>query len=143
MDENNRPRESGRINVGDERESFGTQPPARSGDVSTADGNRPVIVGALYLASFLTGITGLVGVVLAHMWASDARGSWAESHYTYLIRTFWFGLLGTIVGALLTIILVGFLVLLFVAVWFGVRSVLSIVKASKGEPMPNPETLWF
>ena len=142
MDNSQQPRETGRINVGGERDSFGSRPPAHGSNTSGVDSNRPVIVGALYIASFFTAFTGLIGVVLAHIWAGDARGTWAESHYTYLIRTFWFGLLGTVVGALLTIILVGFLVLMFVAVWFGVRSVLSIVKASKGEPMPNPETLW-
>ena len=143
MTDNHQTRESGRINVGRDRDGFGTQPPSRGGNASSVDGNRPIIIGALYLGSFITGITGLIGIVLAHMWSGDARGTWAESHYTYLIRTFWFGLLGTIIGGLLTLVLIGFFVLLAVGIWFGVRSVLSLVKASKQEPMPDPDTLWF
>ena len=143
MDNTDQPRETGRINVGADRDSFGTRPPARSGNRSDADGNRPVIVGALYLASFLTGITGLVGVVLAHIWEGDARGTWAESHYTYLIRTFWFSFIASIAAFLLMFVMVGFLLFPLIAIWFGVRSVLSLVKASKQEPMPDPKTLLF
>ena len=142
MTDDHQTRESGRINLGSGQESYDNRPATRS-NADSVDGNRPVIVGALYLASFITGITGIIGVVLAHMWRGDARGTWAESHYTYLIRTFWFGLLGSIIGGLLTLVLIGFFVLLAVAIWFGVRSVLSLVKASRQEPMPDPDTLWF
>ena len=135
-------RESGRINVGEERPGFG-QEPATRGNTSGVDSNRPVIVGALYLASFLTGITGLVGVVLAHIWEGEARGTWMESHYTYLIRTFWFSVIFGIVAFLLMFVLVGFLLFPLIAIWFGVRSVLSLIKASKQEPMPDPKTLLF
>ena len=143
MDNSQQPRESGRIDVGADRNGFGTQPPARTGNVSGVDSNRPVIVGALYLASFLTGITGLVGVVLAHIWEGEARGTWAESHYTYLIRTFWVSFVASIVAGLLMLVLVGFLLFPLIAIWFGVRSVLSLIKASKQEPMPDPKTLLF
>ncbi len=143
MDNSQQPRESGRINVGEDRDGFGTQPPARSGNMAGVDSNRPVVVGALYLASFLTGITGLVGVVLAHIWEGEARGTWAESHYTYLIRTFWISVIAGIAAFLLMFVLVGFLLFPLIAIWFGVRSVLSLVKASKQEPMPDPKTLLF
>ena len=107
------------------------------------DDNRPLIVAVLYLASFVTGITGLVGVVLAHMWQGDARGDWTASHFTYQIRTFWVAFLASIVAALLTIVFIGFLLFPLIAIWFGVRSVLSLMRASNKEPMPNPETLGF
>ncbi|WP_247713339.1 DUF4870 family protein [Qipengyuania polymorpha] len=143
MDNSQQSRESGRIDVGADREGFGTQPPARSSNASGVDSNRPVIVGALYLASFLTGITGLVGVVLAHIWEGEARGTWAESHYTYLIRTFWFSFLASIAAVVLMFVIIGFFLFPLIAIWFGVRSVLSLVKASKQEPMPDPKTLLF
>ncbi len=142
MEDDTRGRESGRINVGGDRPGFGTQP-ARQSNADSVDGNRPVIVAALYLASFITGVTGLVGVVLAHIWSGDNKGTWVESHYTYLIRTFWFSFLASIVAALLSMVLIGFLLFPVIIVWFGVRSVLSLIKATKQEPMPNPETLGF
>ncbi len=115
-------------------------PPANSGGF---DANRPTIVSLLYLASFLTGITGLVGVVLAHVWRGEGNEPWMETHLTYLIRTFWFGFLASIIAALLSIVLIGFLMFPLIAIWFGVRSVMSFMKAQRHEPMPDPQTLLF
>ena len=107
------------------------------------DLNRPTIISLLYLASYVTGITGLVGIVLAHVWRSESQEPWMGSHYTYLIRTFWFGLIASIIAGLLSFILIGLLLFPLIAVWVGVRSVLSMVKAQRHEPMPDPETLAF
>lgn len=107
------------------------------------DFNQPTIINLLYLGSFLTGFSGLVGIVLAHVWQGDNSEDWAASHFTYMIRTFWIGFIASIVASLLMFVLIGFLLLPLIAVWFGVRSVMSLVKAQKHEPMPDPETLLF
>ncbi|MCL4673669.1 MAG: hypothetical protein KJZ64_12205, partial [Sphingomonadaceae bacterium] len=83
----------------------------------------------------------LVGIVLAYVWRGDSPAGWEESHYTYLIRTFWFGTIGSVVGVVLSVVLIGIPILIAVAVWVIIRSVLSLVKAQKREPMPDPETL--
>ena len=105
--------------------------------------NRPLIVAVLFVAGFLTGITTLVGVVLAHMWRDDARGDWTASHFEYQIRTFWFSVIAVIAAVVLSFVGIGFLLYPLIPIWFGVRSVLSLIRASKKEPMPNPETLGF
>jgi uncharacterized membrane protein len=102
------------------------------------DANQPTIIGLLYLASFITGITAIVGVVLAYVWKDQPKGEWEVSHYQYLIRTFWIGLIGSIVGFVLLLVLIGVFVLLAVAALVGVRSVLSLINAQKHAPMPNP-----
>lgn len=107
------------------------------------DFNQPTIINLLYLGSFVTGFSGLVGIVLAHVWQGDNQEEWAKSHFTYMIRTFWIGFIASIVASLLMIVLIGFLLLPIIAIWFGVRSVMSLVKAQKQEPMPDPETLLF
>ena len=115
-------------------------------DVAPAAGfdfNQPTIISLCYLASFITGITGLVGIVLAHVWQHENQPSWAASHFTYLIRTFWLGFVGFVVSGILSIVIIGFLLMPIVAVWVGVRSVLSLIKAQRQEPMPDPETLLF
>lgn len=119
--------------------------PARneSPNSSGFDFNQPTIIALLYLLGFVTGITSFVGIVLAHVWSSDDRQSWAASHYSYHIRTFWFGLLASLIAGLLSLVLIGFLLFPLIAIWVGVRSVLSLIKAQKREPMPNPETLAF
>lgn len=107
------------------------------------DFNQPTIISLLYLGSFITGVSGLVGIVLAYVWQGDNQHDWAASHFTYLIRTFWIGLLGSVISMLLMVVLVGMLTIVAVAIWFGVRSVLSLVRAQKGEPMPDPQTWLF
>lgn len=102
--------------------------------------NNPTIINLLYLASFITGITGIVGVVLAYVWRGEPKAAWEVSHYEYLIRTFWIFLIGTIVGVILTIVLIGIPLLVAVSVLVVVRSVLSLLKAQKQLPMPNPGT---
>jgi uncharacterized membrane protein len=104
------------------------------------DFNRPTIIALLYLASFVVGVTGIVGIVLAYVWRSEAGTGWEASHYTYLIRTFWIGLAGSIVGVLLTVVLIGFPLLLAIAIWVVVRSVVALLKAQKQEPIPDPLT---
>jgi uncharacterized membrane protein len=115
-----------------------TPPPAPTG--GSFDANRPTIISLLYLASFLLGVTGLVGVVLAFVWKGEPHEAWEDSHYQYLINTFWIGLVGSTVGIILTIVLIGILILFAVAALVIVRSVLSLIKAQKREPMPNPGT---
>ncbi|MBV7258864.1 DUF4870 family protein [Erythrobacter crassostreae] len=107
------------------------------------DFNQPTIISLLYLGSFVTGFSGLVGIVLAHVWQSDNEESWAASHFTYLIRTFWFGFIASIIASVLMFVLIGFLLFPIIAIWVGVRSVMSLVKAQRREPMPEPETMLF
>lgn len=112
-------------------------PPAATGGF---DFNQPTIISLCYLASFITGITGLVGVVLAYVWKGEPKAEWEVSHYQYLIRTFWIGLIGSIIGFVLLLVLIGIFVLLAVAALVGVRSVLSLINAQKHAPMPNPDS---
>lgn len=107
------------------------------------DFNQPTIISLLYLGSFITGVSGLVGIVLAHVWQGDNEEAWAASHFTYLIRTFWVGFIASIIAFFLTFILIGILLFPVIAIWVGVRSVMSLVKAQKREPMPDPETMLF
>jgi uncharacterized membrane protein len=62
----------------------------------------------------LAGIAGIVGVIVAYVKRGDARGSWLESHFSWLIRTFWWSLLWDLIAVvlwvLLAIVLVGFLI---------------------------------
>lgn len=115
-------------------------PPPPSPTSSSFDFNRPTIISLLYLSSMVLGVTGLVGLVLAYIWKGEPHAEWETSHYAYLIRSFWLGLIGFGVGLLLAIVLIGFVIWVAVGVLIVVRSVLSLVNAQKQQPMPNPDT---
>lgn len=117
------------------------QKPETPGQSSAGfDFNRPTIISLLYLSSFFLGVTVIVGLVLAYVWKGEPHADWESSHYQYLIRTFWLGLIGAIVSTLFMIVLIGFLMLTAVGVLVIVRCVLSLVNAQKQQAMPNPET---
>jgi uncharacterized membrane protein len=115
-----------------------TPPPSPAS--SSFDLNHPTIVSLLYLSSVVLGITGLVGVVLAYVWKGEAHADWETSHYEYLIRTFWIGLIGAVASVILMVVLIGFLLIVAVGVLVVIRCVLSLVNAQKQQPMPNPQT---
>ena len=86
------------------------------------DSTMAMVIYAFYLASFVLGFTALIGVIVAYIYKGKGP-DWLDEHYRYQIRTFWIGLLYAIIFSLLTIILIGFLLLLALAVWMIIRCV--------------------
>jgi uncharacterized membrane protein len=97
-----------------------------------------MIVYICYLAAFIVGVTGIVGLVLAYI-NRDTAPDWLKSHYTFQIRTFWIGLVFSFVSFVLCFLLIGFLLLFATFVWFVVRCAMGIDKLVKREPYPNPQ----
>jgi uncharacterized membrane protein len=98
-----------------------------------------VVVYALLLVSLISGITAVIGVVVAYLYRGKGP-PWLDSHYTFQIRTFWLLLLGSLIGGALTLVLVGWLVLAALAVWLIVRCVKGLQVLGRNEPYPDPET---
>jgi len=65
----------------------------------------------------------IVGVVIDYIKRDEARGTWVESHFTWQMRTFWWSLLGAVIGGILLLVLIGWLVLAATAVWIIYRIV--------------------
>jgi uncharacterized membrane protein len=101
------------------------------------------VVYVLYLLSLVTGgLTSIVGLVMAYVNVGGAPEPLA-SHYRFQIRTFWIGLLYGVVAGLLALAVIGFVALLFVAVWLVVRCVKGLQALDRRQPYPNVETwLW-
>ena len=97
------------------------------------------VIYASYLLGFVIGITPLIGIVIAYMNRGKA-GGWIETHYTWAIRTFWLGILYGLVAFFLSIVVIGFLLMLAVAVWVIVRVVVGLQMVGRGEPIRNPES---
>ncbi len=99
------------------------------------------IVYILYLVGIMVGVTGIIGVVMAYVNKSDAP-DWLKSHYQFQIRTFWIGALYLVLGSLLSVVIVGWLVLLFWLVWLVVRCVKGMKSLDAREAHPDP-TGWM
>ena len=65
-----------------------------------------VIGTATVVGSFVGSIPSIIAVILNYVKRRDARGTWAESHYRWQIRTFWFALLWLAVAFALVFTLV-------------------------------------
>ncbi len=50
------------------------------------------------LSTPLLGLIGIIGLILAYVKRGEAAGTWLQSHYRWLIRTFWFSVLWNVVG---------------------------------------------
>ncbi|WP_108811675.1 DUF4870 domain-containing protein [Sphingorhabdus sp. Alg231-15] len=107
------------------------------------DMNKATIISLLYIASFFVGVTGIVGVILAFVWKDEVAGTWEESHLQFHIMTFVIGLIGSVIGVILSIVLIGIPLLIALAVWVLVRSIMALLKAQRQEPIADPKTWLF
>ena len=87
-----------------------SQPPAISNK------QLALIVYILYFVAYFTGITALIGVIIAHVQVASADPLLA-THYRFQIRTFWIGILYLVVGTILTVVIVGIAILFWWFVW--------------------------
>jgi uncharacterized membrane protein len=115
---------------------------AGGGAVAESTKSNALIIYVLYLVSLVVGITAIVGVIMAYVSKTDAP-EWLKSHYIFLIRTFWIGLLYTVIGIVLTVVVIGFLILLFALIWWIVRCAQGLNLLSKNQPVPNYQTWMF
>jgi len=99
------------------------------------------LVYILYFVSFVLAITALGGLIYAYLKRGTASAV-AASHYTWQIRTFWIGLLYSLLGALSLFFVIGWFILLATVVWFLVRSIKGFIAAGEGRPIQNVDT-WF
>jgi uncharacterized membrane protein len=96
--------------------------------------NIPQLVYLLYLLGFIIHPASLVGLVLAFV-NRDGASPLERSHYDFQISTFWRGLIIAVVGVVAIFVFVGWLILLFWAVWTIVRCVKGLSNLSRGLPM--------
>ncbi|MGM0560153.1 MAG: DUF4870 family protein [Pseudomonadota bacterium] len=109
------------------------------GTGNSNDKMMPLVVYILYLTGFVVGITPVIGVIMAYINRGTAP-AWLQTHYSLQIRTFWIGLLLSIIGAITALIFIGWLVLLATAIWFIARCVKGLMHLQRGEAYPDPAT---
>jgi uncharacterized membrane protein len=101
-----------------------------------------VAVYLLYLIGFFTGITALVGVIIAYVKKPTASGV-PQSHFQFQVRTFWIGLLYLAIGSFLLFLYIGGPILLWWFVWTLVRAIKGLILLNDGRPIPQPASWLF
>ena len=86
-----------------------------------------VLSPVLIVTAFLTGWPSIIGIILSYAKQDAAEGTYLQSHFTWMIRTFWFALLWFIVSGLLLIIGVGLLLLWLTGIWVLYRIVRGVL----------------
>ena len=101
------------------------------------------IIGSVtILGSFVASLPSIVAVILNYVKRGNVRGTWLESHFRWQIRTFWFAMLGFLMGWVLVFSIVGFI---FGFVILGLASLWVVYRVARGWwrlgerlPMPLP-----
>ena len=95
--------------------------------------NITTVVYALQAASFLWGVTGIIGIVINYVKRDDVKGTLYESHFDWQIRTFWWWLLWSVIGVATVWLLVGFAILFAAWVWAIYRVIKGWLKLNEGK----------
>jgi uncharacterized membrane protein len=94
---------------------------------------------ASVIGSFVGSLPSIIAVVMNYAKRGDARGSWAESHYRWQIRTFWFAVLWMIIALLLILSVIGlpfgFALLAAATIWLIYRIARGWLRLVDGLPM--------
>lgn len=93
------------------------------------------VIYALHAAGFVFAPLWIVAVVMNYVKKDEVAGTWLESHFSWQIRTFWWGLLWGVIGGILTLVLIGFAVLLADGIWIIYRVVKGWLKLNDGKPI--------
>lgn len=117
--------------------SGSNEPPG--GEPQFVKDDNVVLVYVLYAASMIVGLTVIVGLIMAYMKRGEADEI-AASHYTFLIRTFWFGLLGAFIGSVTIFAGIGVVIMAAVAVWVIIRIAMGFLRYNDGKPIADPQT---
>ena len=107
-----------------------------------SDTTLALIVYVLYCAGFFTGISALIGVIIAYVKVGETDPV-LQSHYLFQIRTFWIGLLYLVIGIPLCLVIIGIPILIWSMVWTLVRVVKGIIALNEGKPIANPRSWMF
>jgi len=95
----------------------------------------------LYLATIVLPILPIIGVIFGYIFENDAK-SYLKSHYHYIIRSFWIGILYSLIAGVSRIVVVGIVLIPLCLIWWLIRAAKGLKSLMRNQPISNPET-WF
>lgn len=94
-----------------------------------------VIYGLYGLGVIFGGLPSLVAIIMNYIKRNDMRGTWLESHFDWQIKTFWWGVIGSLISLLLMMVGVGFILFFVVVVWYIYRLVKGFLRLNDNLPI--------
>ena len=96
------------------------------------------------LAPFTAWLLAVVAIIVGMATRGDVRGTWLDSHYSWLSRTFWWGILWVVIAAIVTVPLfitvVGiplvWLIWAVLFVWYLYRVIRGWLRLNDRQPAP-------
>jgi len=96
------------------------------------------------LAPFTAWILAVIAVFVGAVKRDDYRGTWLDTHISWLARTFWWGLLWIVIASLLTFVMIVTVILIIVAwmpftalfIWYLYRVVRGWLLLNDKKPAP-------
>lgn len=105
---------------------------------SEAERNTLLITYVLHgLAPFTALTAAVIAVIISHIKVRETNSAFIRSHHSWLIRTFWWGLLWSLICGALTLLLVGYVGFAVLAVWWLYRTIRGFINYNEKRPMPG------
>lgn len=101
-----------------------------------AERNLLLITYILHALAPFNGLTSVIAVIISHIKINETGSAFVRSHYSWLIRTFWWGLLWSVICGVLTFVLIGAFGFVVLGVWWLYRVIRGFLNYSDRKPMP-------
>jgi len=105
---------------------------------SEVERNMLLVTYVLYGLGFFSLITAVAGVIINHVKLHDCGDPVARSHHRWLMRTFWFTVLWSLVCLVLTTVMIGFIGYAILWLWGLYRLIRGVLAFVEHRALPGP-----
>ena len=109
--------------------------------MSSIDGGRTITIVAyvLHLLGAITGLPSIIALIINYVVKGD-HGEMIDSHQTWMIKSFWYAILGCLISGILVItvigIFLGWIGFIAVWVWYVYRHIRGLIELAESKTMP-------
>mgnify|MGYP001619528831 CR=1 FL=1 len=96
-----------------------------------------LIAYVLHALAPFTALTAIIAVIISHIKVKETQSAFIRSHHSWLIRTFWWGLLWSVICGVLTMLVVGLFGFVVLGIWWLYRTIRGFINYSEKRPMPG------
>ena len=109
--------------------------------MGSTDGGRTITIVAyvLHLLGAITGLPSIIALIINYVVKGD-HGAMIDSHQSWMIKSFWYAILGCIISGILCITVIGLILgwIGFIAVWiwYIYRHIRGLIELAESKTMP-------